>query len=462
VKIFAHHIAPQVLLIAAVDFAVGLASLYLAYFVVHSAGFASAVGGGPHLFLRAVVLALCLMLSMAAMGLYHGQLRYRIEGVLARMIVGVGFAAVAIAMLEFLFRFVDSRPVWVIALGVSAVLLGTGRAVFAGFVDGGEVFRRRVLVYGAGKRASRILELRRRSDQRGFRVVAFVPAAGDTHVIDDSRVVSHDVCPLQEYVREHQVDEIVVALDDRRKSFPVADLLACKLAGTRVVDLLEFLERETGRVKVDMVNPAWLIFSSGFNRTGGGLSFRALDLAFATLFCLGALPVGLLVALAILLDDGGPVLYRQRRVGLEGKEFLVYKFRSMRNGAETNGHAQWAAREDSRVTAVGKWLRKFRLDELPQLINVFKGDMSFVGPRPERPEFVKELACRIPYYHERHCVKPGLTGWAQLCYPYGASEEDSQAKLEFDMYYVKHRSLVFNLMILLQTVEVVLWQKGSR
>jgi sugar transferase (PEP-CTERM system associated) len=461
VKIFAHHIAPQVLLIAAVDFAVGLVSLYLAYFMVRSAGFASAVSGGPPLFWRAVILAVCLMTSMAAMGLYNGQLRYRIEGVLARMLVGVGFAAVGIALLEFLFRFVGSRPVWVLALGLSALLLGTGRAVFARFVEGGEVFRRRVLVFGAGKRASRILELRRRSDQRGFRVVGFVPAAGDTHVIDDARVVKHDICPLQEYVREHQVDEIVVALDDRRKSFPLADLLACKFAGTPVVDLLEFLERETGRVKVDMVNPAWLIFSTGFNRTGGRFSFRALDLAFATLFCLGALPVAILVALAILLDDGGPVLYRQRRVGLEGKEFLLYKFRSMRNGAEANG-AQWASRQDSRVTRVGKWLRVFRLDELPQLINVFKGDMSFVGPRPERPEFVKELACRIPYYHERHCVKPGLTGWAQLCYPYGASEEDSLAKLEFDMYYVKHRSLVFNLMILLQTVEVVLWQKGSR
>jgi lipopolysaccharide/colanic/teichoic acid biosynthesis glycosyltransferase len=182
----------------------------------------------------------------------------------------------------------------------------------------------------------------------------------------------------------------------------------------------------------------------------------------ATVFCVLALPVGLLVAFAILLDDGAPVFYRQHRVGLNGKEFLLYKFRSMRNGAEANGRPQWATREDARATRVGKWLRKFRLDELPQLINVFKGDMSFVGPRPERPEFVKELACRIPYYHERHCVKPGVTGWAQLCYPYGASEADSQAKLEFDMYYVKHRSLVFNLMILLQTVEVVLWQKGSR
>jgi sugar transferase (PEP-CTERM system associated) len=230
-----------------------------------------------------------------------------------------------------------------------------------------------------------------------------------------------------------------------------------------VIDLLEFMEQETGRIKVDMVNPAWLIFSQGFAGTGqDNIGFRLLDIVLALLLSILALPVGLFVALAILLDDGAPVIYSQRRIGFDGREFVLHKFRSMKEDAEAAGGAQWAAHGDDRVTRVGKWIRKIRLDELPQLINILKGDMSFVGPRPERPEFVGELARKIPYYHERHCVKPGLTGWAQLCYPYGASEEDAQAKLEYDMYYVKNRSLVFNLMILLQTVEVVLWQKGSR
>jgi lipopolysaccharide/colanic/teichoic acid biosynthesis glycosyltransferase len=169
-----------------------------------------------------------------------------------------------------------------------------------------------------------------------------------------------------------------------------------------------------------------------------------------------------LVALAIVIDDGFPILYRQRRVGVNGTEFTLLKFRSMRTDAESAGQAVWADTEDSRVTRVGKVLRKLRLDELPQLINVLRGDMSFVGPRPERPEFVTQLAISIPYYHQRHCVQPGITGWAQLCYPYGASEKDALSKLEFDIYYVKHRSLIFNLIILLQTAEVILWQKGSR
>jgi lipopolysaccharide/colanic/teichoic acid biosynthesis glycosyltransferase len=170
----------------------------------------------------------------------------------------------------------------------------------------------------------------------------------------------------------------------------------------------------------------------------------------------------LIVALLIFIEDGRPILYRQRRVGLTGTAFTLYKFRSMRKDAEAAGEAVWAQTNDSRVTKLGGILRKYRFDELPQLINVLRGEMSFVGPRPERPEFVSELAKKIPYYHERHCVKPGLTGWAQLSYPYGASEQDALAKLEFDLYYVKNRSLLFNLIILLQTIEVVLWQKGSR
>jgi lipopolysaccharide/colanic/teichoic acid biosynthesis glycosyltransferase len=184
-------------------------------------------------------------------------------------------------------------------------------------------------------------------------------------------------------------------------------------------------------------------------------------LGAAALFVL-ALPIMLVLAVAIVLDDGRPALYRQRRVGVRGKEFTLYKFRSMRRDAETGGKAVWAKHEDRRATRVGAWLRKLRLDELPQLLNVLRGDMSFVGPRPERPEFVADLSSKIPYYQERHYVKPGITGWAQLCYPYGASEKDAFAKLEFDLYYIKNRSIIFNLIILLQTVEVVLWQKGSR
>jgi sugar transferase (PEP-CTERM system associated) len=230
-----------------------------------------------------------------------------------------------------------------------------------------------------------------------------------------------------------------------------------------VIDLLAFLERETGRVNVRLLNPSWFIFSDGFNPVRSTqVGFRVIDVVGSVLFFAVTLPIMLAIAVCIVIDDGRPVLYRQRRVGLHGEEFTLNKFRSMRKDAEGEGKALWADLEDSRVTRVGKWLRKTRLDEFPQLINVLRGNMSFVGPRPERPEFVAELARQIPYYHERHYVKPGITGWAQLCYPYGASERDALAKLEYDLYYVKNRSLIFNLIILLQTVEVVLWQKGSR
>ena len=446
---------------AGVDFVLAGASMLVAYFTVAAMGYASAISPGESLLAQAALFAGAVSVSMVAMGLYSVKQRYRLDGVIARIFVGIGLAAVGIALVDFLFRFVGSRPVWVLALAISALVLCIARVVFQRLIDD-EVFRRRVLVYGAGKRASKILQLRRRSDQRGFRVVAFVPTASDEMVMEDPRVLPFDACPMLDFVRAHRIDEIVIAVDDRRRSFPISDLLSCKLAGVGVIDLLEFLERETGRIKVDMLNPAWLIFSKGFAGTGRDhLSFRCLDLAMAMMLSLLALPVGLVVALAIYLDDGAPVFYSQRRVGFNGKPFVLHKFRSMKNDAEAAG-ARWASREDDRVTRVGRWIRKTRLDELPQLINILKGDMSFVGPRPERPEFVNELACKIPYYHERHCVKPGLTGWAQLCYAYGASEEDAKAKLEYDMYYVKNRTLLFNIMILLQTVEVVLWQKGSR
>ncbi len=282
-------------------------------------------------------------------------------------------------------------------------------------------------------------------------------------MIDDDRVLQETPGSLLDLVEKDEVDEIVVALDDRRRNMPINELLECKLRGIRVIDLLEFLERETGRVKVDMVNPSWLVFSDGFDKISRNeIGFRLLDVIVSVAVGLVALPVAALVALAIVLDDGRPVFYRQRRVGVNGTEFPLCKFRSMRTDAESEGKAVWAQADDSRVTRVGKVIRKLRLDELPQLFNVLRGDMSFVGPRPERPEFVAELSESIPYYPQRHYVKPGITGWAQLCYPYGSSEKDALSKLEFDIYYVKNRSLIFNIVILIQTAEVILWQKGSR
>jgi sugar transferase (PEP-CTERM system associated) len=232
-----------------------------------------------------------------------------------------------------------------------------------------------------------------------------------------------------------------------------------------VIDIVNFLERETGRVHLDVLNPSWIIFAEGFRRDAmRQATKRAFDVIAAFALLLIVWPVILLTMLAILLEDGprAPILYRQRRIGLDGHEFDVLKFRSMRVDAERDGRPRWASGQDDRVTRVGRFIRKVRIDELPQIFNVLRGDMSFVGPRPERPPFVAQLAESIPYYYERHCSKPGITGWAQVCYPYGSSERDALEKLQYDLYYVKNHTLLFDLMILLQTVEVVLLGKGGR
>jgi sugar transferase (PEP-CTERM system associated) len=254
-------------------------------------------------------------------------------------------------------------------------------------------------------------------------------------------------------------------MDDRRREFPVRQLLDCRLNGIEVIDLVNFLERETGRVHLDVLNPSWIIFSEGFRRDAlRQTTKRAFDLVASVALVLVTWPLMLVTVLTIVLEDGlrAPIFYRQRRVGLDGHVIDVLKFRSMRVDAEGDGKARWATGADDRVTRVGRIIRKVRIDELPQIFNVLRGDMSFVGPRPERPPFVAQLAESIPYYDERHCAKPGITGWAQVCYPYGSSEKDALEKLQYDLYYVKNHSLLFDLMILLQTVEVVLMGKGGR
>jgi sugar transferase (PEP-CTERM system associated) len=450
------------LLLAAIDVVIAAGSYYIANVLLPERALDLVASSGWRLHVNATVFTLVVVAGQSAMGIYSPQQRFQIEGVLARMIVGIGIAVISLALLGFVFEIFTSRGEWLLAFGTCAVLLALARISARNALDD-ELFRRRVLVYGAGKRAASILTLRRKSDQRGFRIVAFVPADSDTVTVDDDRVI-HDLnISLLELARRQRVTEIVVAVDDRRKQFRLDELLKSKLSGIKVIDLLAFLERETGRVNVKLLNPSWLIFSEGFNPVvTTQIGFRFIDIVGAICLFVLTLPLMAVIAAAIASDDGLPVFYRQKRVGLHGEVFTLYKFRSMRKDAEGAGKAVWAEPEDSRVTRVGKWLRKTRLDELPQIINVLRGNMSFVGPRPERPEFVTELVRKIPYYHERHYVKPGITGWAQLRYPYGASEKDALAKLEYDLYYVKNRSLIFNLIVLLQTVEVILWQKGSR
>jgi sugar transferase (PEP-CTERM system associated) len=269
--------------------------------------------------------------------------------------------------------------------------------------------------------------------------------------------------------KDLRVQELVVAVDERRRSdsggYPLDQLLDCKLAGIRVSEDISFLERETGRLDIRSLSSGWLVFSDGFSYSPLRDSLeRAFDIAVSMSLLLVTWPIMLLVALAIKLEDGvrAPLIYRQERVGYGGRTFRVHKFRSMRIDAEEDGKAVWAERNDSRITRVGAVTRKLRIDELPQILDVLRGDMSFVGPRPERPEIVEDLAREIPYYNERHRVKPGITGWAQISYPYGASMEDAEEKLKYDLYYIKNHSLLFDLFILVRTVEIILLGEGAR
>jgi sugar transferase (PEP-CTERM system associated) len=413
---------------------------------------------------RALIYAFVLWASLTAVGLYHVRQMPTLLGVLVRM--GIAFSLGGV-LLVLLFYVVPTlflgRGALALALVVGFTLIGASRLLFSRVVDE-DLFKRRVLIFGAGERAASMLELPHRTDMRGFRLVGFIHPSGTPLAVDPKSVIGGYV-NLCDLVRRLDVDEVVVAVDDRRNGLPIQELLDCKLRGTAVTDALSFYERETGRVNVDMLYPSWMIFSDGFIRNRiQVLSQRVFDVVASIVLLAFMWPVMLLTAAAILLESGRgrPILYRQTRVGYEGRVFEVLKFRSMRPDAEQDGRAVWAAVNDDRVTRVGAFIRKYRIDELPQIFNVLRGDMSFVGPRPERPSFVDELSRKIPFYRERHAVKPGITGWAQLCYRYGATDEDALEKLQYDLYYVKNRSFLFDLMILLQTAEVVLWRQGAR
>ncbi len=414
----------------------------------------------PRMLLFGAVMTVCLF----AFGLYSSRQRAPAFGIAVRLGAAVAAGTIVIALCFYLVPFVSlGRDVIVVSALVALVGLGASRYLFTHIVDD-DAFKRRVLVYGCGLRAVAIANLRRRSDRRGFSVAGYVQPDGEECAVPAEQLIK-STGQLQRLCDEYNVDEVVVAMDDRRRAFPLLELLECRLAGTEVTELLTFLERETGRVRIDALNPSWMIFGAGFRRDPLRLfSSRMLDLVASLLILVVSLPVMAITALAIKLEDGwrAPVLYRQARVGLGGRPFDVLKFRSMRTDAERDGRAQWAQTKDPRVTRVGAIIRKIRVDELPQILNVLRGQMSFVGPRPERPQFVAQLAQNIPYYAQRHCVKPGITGWAQLCYPYGSSEQDALEKLQYDLYYIKNNTLLFDLAILVQTAEVVFMGRGAR
>ncbi|MEN1939588.1 TIGR03013 family XrtA/PEP-CTERM system glycosyltransferase [Luteimonas sp. MJ246] len=411
----------------------------------------------------ALLVSVFVTMSMAAFGLYQAHIRLSRSELLLRLLLAFCFGGIALLVLYYL------MPSTYIGRGLLAITLALGFAGVYGLrvvvqrLMRGEAYKRRVLVYGAGRNADLInCRMRRRADRQSFAVLGFLPVPGQEVVVSAALCLDVEES-LPALVQRLGVHEIVVAPDERRGGLPMEDILACAQRGVSVVNLPAFFEREAGMIKLEVVDPSSLVFSGGFDHSFiRRLSKRAFDLAAALVLLLVGWPAMLLVALAVRLEDGGPALYRQVRVGEGGRSFELAKFRSMRTDAEKDGVAQWASSNDDRTTRVGRFIRKTRLDELPQLFNVLTGDMSFVGPRPERPQFVDQFNDEIRYYRVRHSVKPGLTGWAQLRYPYGASAADAHEKLKFDLFYVKNHGLLFDFLILLQTVEVVLFGRGAR
>lgn len=422
--------------------------------------------------LHSGVFAGVVWIHMMALGMYqrHGrEIKGVVIGTLTRLVLAMIGSALILAVLFFLLPGLEvGRGLLALSLAYAFIFLILSRLTFSRLAHGGRL-RRRALFLGAGSRASALLDDNRLEDElRSVNIVGFAANGTGSHsnpLNQDPARVIEVTGSLVDTAFEHQIDDIVVASDDMRNCLSMDELMSCRLAGINVLRLDSFYEREMGRVMLEGLLPSWFIFTPRFN--GSVLrrfSRRLFDLASATGILLLAWPVMVLVALAIWLESGckGPVLYFQNRVGEGDRTFALVKFRSMRIDAENDGIARWAQAGDNRVTRVGSLIRKLRLDELPQLYNVFRGNMSMVGPRPERPEIVASLQQTIPYYGLRHSISPGLTGWAQLRYPYGASVADAIEKLRYDLYYIKNQSLLFDLQILLQTIEVVLFRRGSR
>ena len=465
VRIFKQYIPVSFVILGIIEFLVLIFSVYAGVALRFLGDIETQHASVGQIYPKAVTFAIVMFLALGAMGLYQRRFRHGTAGMMLRLVAGFVFGVILMSIVYYLFPpLFLGRGAVAYSFGIAFVLIMILRYIFIQTIDQ-DTLKRRILVLGAGSQALQITQqLRRRTDRRGFLVVGYVHVRGEHDAVDENLIIRPDI-PLLALANKFQVDEIVIAVGDRRrKSFPVHELLDCKLSGIDVIDLQGFFEREVGKLKLDILNPSWMIFSDGFDQ-GFYIDFqkRGFDIIVSVILLTVIWPAMLLVALAIKMEEGlrAPVLYRQVRVGQHWKLFNVYKFRSMRVDAEKAG-AQWAQKNDSRITRVGDFIRKVRLDELPQIFNVLKGDMSFVGPRPERPEFVTKLTEQIPYYAERHRVKPGITGWAQVCYPYGASEKDSLEKLQYDLYYIKNYSVFLDMVIILQTAHEVVWGKGGR
>mgnify|MGYP000520705736 CR=1 FL=1 len=386
-----------------------------------------------------------------------------------RLIQALGFSAIFLAIIYLILpQAIIGTGIFLIGISLVILLIVSWRFCYGIVLDRG-LFNQRIILLGSADLIGNIKhEISIRKDC-GYEIAAEVPDAkrktnpGNPGPEKPENIIGSKYEGLAKMAGAYNIEKIIVALEEKRNNFPAQELLKCRVNGIEVIDGNSFYEMLTGKLVVKAINPSWLIFSEGFRKSRSRHFIkRFVDLLLACIMLIVFFPLIAVIALLIKMDSNGPVIFSQTRVGQNGKIYWMHKFRSMFENAEQMSGPVWARDDDNRITRVGKIIRKLRMDELPQLWNVLKGEMSFVGPRPEREHFVKELEGLIPYYRERHTVKPGITGWAQVSYGYGASVDDAIEKLNYDLFYIKNMSFLMDLMIVLKTIKIVLFRKGSR
>ncbi len=456
IKVFNHYLSVRLLLLTLLEAAVLFQSVIIGFQV----RFPENLSAVPHL--EAGVFTFIMLMAMSALGLYQTH-REPFRTTIHRVLIAYGLSLLLISAVFYVFpETYIGRGVmaWSSLFALISVLLL--RALFFRVTEIG-LPKRRVMVLGNGSEAEEVIRFLHNSAGRtSIEYAGLYPVMPERDAQGNERLLDHH--QLRRTAEELKVSEIVIAVRERRGGvLPLRQLLDAKLHGVKVMDLQSFYEREEGVLRIDSMRASWMIFGNGFDQ---GISRdvvkRLFDVIASAALLLLAFPILLVAMIAIVIESGFPIFYSQERIGQGGERFRILKLRSMRQDAEKDGKARWAVANDSRVTRVGAFLRKTRIDELPQLWTVLRGDMSFVGPRPERQVFVEQLTEKIPFYDVRHSVKPGVTGWAQVRYPYGASIEDGLKKLEYDLYYVKNHSLFLDLMIMVETIQVVLLGKGAR
>ncbi|GAC1406879.1 MAG: TIGR03013 family PEP-CTERM/XrtA system glycosyltransferase [Burkholderiaceae bacterium] len=446
-----------------VELIILLASAYLGTALRFLDGYFPFSERHAHFFLTAVVYATSMLFSMSALGMYKINFREGFRDTFLRLMPA---CALSFAIMTFMFYLLPEIHLGRGALGIVVVIAAVG--ILAGRIlffksSESKLLESRIIFLGAGALARECGDLALHNTQyHKYRIIGFVPTFGEVPQVPSTAILPSSRS-LVSLAKKFGASEIIVSVQNRRSgTFPIQELLECKLNGIKVIDAASFFEREANQIRIDSLQPSWLVFGGGFDQSFlRTLGKRIFDLVTSLTIFAVSLPAMIIAGLLIVLEDGAPIFYQQERVGKNGKTFMVLKFRSMRNNAEKAGVTQWASSDDPRTTRVGRVIRKLRIDELPQILNVVKGDMSFVGPRPERPFFVKQLCQEVPFYNARHSIKPGITGLAQVRYQYGASVDDSIQKLQYDLYYVKNNSLFLDILILIDTLQVVVFGKGQ-